>query len=89
MSVSGRTNLGRIEAYDNIAVGSASGSQERTISGSLPPVKIVGGGSGTAGANAKGHSNIAVGSDYPTANLPDDIAVGTVTLAGENVAVGG
>jgi hypothetical protein len=89
MSVSGRTELGRIVCYDNVAVGSAVGSKERTIAGALPPVKIVGGGEGTAGANQKGHSNIAKGSNYPTANIPDDIAVGVVTLAGENVAVGG
>lgn len=78
------TELGRKRAYDNIAVGSATGV-ERTISGDAPPVKIVGGGEGTAGANAKGHSNIAVGSDYPTANIPDDIQVAVVTLAGERL----
>jgi hypothetical protein len=78
------TEQGRKRAYDNIAVGSATGV-ERTIAGAAPPVKIVGGGEGTAGANAKGHSNIAVASDYPTANIPDDIVPGTVTLAGERL----
>lgn len=78
------TELGRKRAYDNIAAGSATGV-ERTIAGSAPPVKIVGGGEGTAGANAKGHSNIAVGSDYPTANIADDISVAVVTLAGERL----
>lgn len=78
------TEQGRRRAYDNIAVASATGV-ERTISGAAPPVKIVGGGEGTAGANAKGHSNIAVASDYPTTVIPDDIQVGVVTLAGERV----
>lgn len=85
----GRTELGRRVGYDNVAIGSPADAKERTISGSLPPVKIVGGGEGTAGANAKGHSNIAVASNYPTANIPDDIAIATVTLVGENIKVGG
>lgn len=87
--MAGRTEQGRTQAYDNIAVGSASSAQERTIAASLPPVKIAGGGTGTAGANAKGYSNLVVGSTYPTANIADDIQVAVVTLAGENVAVGG
>jgi len=78
------TEQGRKRCYDNIAVGSATG-RERTIDGALPPVKITGGGLGTAGANAKGHSNIAVGSDYPTAVIPDDIQVGVTTLTGERL----
>lgn len=78
------TEQGRKRAYDNIAAGSATGV-ERTIAGAAPPVKIVGGGEGTAGANQKGYSNIAVGSAYPTANIPDDIVPGTVTLAGERL----
>ena len=84
-----RTELGRTTCYDNVAIGSAVSSKERTINGSLPPVKIVGGGEGTAGANAKGHSNLAVASNYPTANIPDDIAIGVVTTLIDNVKVGG
>ncbi len=86
---SGRTELARTTCYDNVAVGSAVTNKERTIAGDAPPVKIVGGGEGTAGANAKGHSNIAVGSNYPTTVIPDDIAIGVVTGAQENVKVGG
>lgn len=75
-----RTELGRRTGVDNIAIGSAITSKERTIDGALPPAKIVGGGEGAAGANASGHSNIAIGSNYPTANIPDDIQIGVVTL---------
>lgn len=78
------TLQGRKVGYDNIAVGSAAGI-ERTIDGAAPPRKIVGGGEGTAGANAKGYSDIAVGSVYPTANIPDNIAVAVVTLTGERL----
>lgn len=78
------TLMGRKVGYDNISVGNATGI-ERTISGDAPPRKIVGGGEGTAGANAKGHSLIANASDYPTANIADDIAVAVVTLAGERL----
>ena len=85
----GRTELGRRTCFDNIAVGSANTGKERTIAGSLPPVKIVGGGEGTAGSDAKGHSNIRVGADYPTANTPDDISVGNITPVAEQVKVGG
>jgi hypothetical protein len=85
----GYTELGRRVAYDNIAAGSAINNKERTIAGSAPPVKIVGGGEGTAGANAIGHSNLIVANDYPTANTPDNLAVAVVTLAGENVIAGG
>lgn len=50
----GRTNKARTEAYDNIAVGSAISSRERTINGALPPDQ-------TTFGNTE---NIAVGSDY-------------------------
>jgi hypothetical protein len=86
---SGRVELARTTCYDNIASGSAVTTKERTILGDAPPVKIVGGGEGTAGANAKGHSNIAVGQNYPTTVIPDDIAIGVVTGPGDNVKVGG
>lgn len=49
-----RVSDGRREAYDNIAVGSAISSRERTIAGALPP-------DFTAVGNTE---NIAVGSDY-------------------------
>lgn len=78
------TEQGRKRSYDNIAAGSATGI-ERTIAGDAPPVKIEGGGEGSAGANAKGHSMIQVGVDYPTAVIADNIAAGTVTLAGERL----
>ena len=50
-----RTNRSRTEAYDNIAVGSAITSRERTINGALPPDTTVIPGSG---------ENIAVATDY-------------------------
>jgi hypothetical protein len=78
------TLQGRKQGYDNISVANATGI-ERTISGDAPPRKIEGGGEGTAGANAKGHSNISVANDYPTANIADDIQVAVVTLAGERL----
>lgn len=49
-----RVSKGRREALDNIAVGSAISSRERTIAGALPPDQ-------TAVGNTE---NIAVGSDY-------------------------
>jgi hypothetical protein len=49
-----RTYKARTQAYDNIAVGSAVSSQERTISGALPP-------STSTWGNTE---NIAVGTDY-------------------------
>jgi hypothetical protein len=66
-----RTNKARSEAIDNIAVGSAISSRERTISGALPPDQ-------TTWGNTE---NIAVGSDYSAdENL---VAVGTNLLAAE------
>lgn len=49
-----RVEKGRRVAYDNIAVGSAISSRERTISGALPPDE-------TSVGNTE---NIASGSDY-------------------------
>mgnify|MGYP000140244831 CR=1 FL=1 len=49
-----RTVRARSEAVDNIAVGSAITTRERTISGSLPPAF-------TTWGNTE---NIAVGTDY-------------------------
>lgn len=49
-----RVSKGRREAYDNIAVGSAISSRERTISGALPPDQ-------TTVGNIE---NISSGTDY-------------------------
>lgn len=49
-----RTSKARSEAIDNIAVGSAITTRERTISGALPPAT-------TTWGNTE---NIAVGTDY-------------------------
>lgn len=49
-----RVSKGRREAYDNIAVGSAISSRERTIDGALPPDE-------TTVGNTE---NISSGSDY-------------------------
>jgi hypothetical protein len=88
---SGRIELGRRTSYDNIAIGQAVTSKERTTSGSLPPAKLSGGGEGAVGANAVGVSNPAVGSAFAaaTANIEDDISIGNITPVTENVAVGG
>lgn len=64
----------RRTSYDNLAVGSASGT-ERTISGSAAPAQKVG-----------GLDNIAVGSAYPTTVIADNQQVAVVTMAGEKVA---
>lgn len=74
-----RVQRGRDQAYDNIAVGSAITSQEKTIAGALPPVELTG----------KWLDNLAVGSPPPTTVIADDIVVGTVTAGHENVKVGG
>lgn len=66
------TLRGRKTAYDNIAAGSATGT-ERTV-GVAPPSQKVG-----------GLDNIAVGSAFPTLNIADDIQVAVVTLAGERL----
>ena len=49
-----RTNKARSEAIDNIAIGAAISSREKTIAGALPP-------DFTTFGNTE---NIAVGSDY-------------------------
>lgn len=54
-------------AFDNIAAGSATG-RERTVAGSLPSTELYGGGTGTAGATAMNHSNIAAGEDVTSTN---------------------
>lgn len=67
-----RTSKGRREAYDNITMGSAVTSRERTISGALPPdPTVVGNG-----------ENIAVASDYGAEKI---IVKGTTLLAGERL----
>lgn len=67
------TLRGRTTAYDNIAAGSATGT-ERTIKASAPPTQKVG-----------GKDNIAVGQAFATANIEDNYVQGTATLAGENL----
>ena len=86
-----RTELGRTVCYDNISVGNAITTKERTINGDAPPVKRIGGGEGASGANAVGISLPAVGGSWPaaTANIPDDISAGNITPVTENVKVGG
>lgn len=49
-----RVSKGRREAYDNIAVGSAVSTRERTIDGSLPP----------ANTTIGNGENLEVGADY-------------------------
>ena len=67
-----RTVKSRKEAYDNIAVGSAISSRERTIEGALPP-------DFTAVGNSE---KIAVGSSYGAERV---IVAGTALLAGERL----
>lgn len=66
-----RTVKDRREAYDNIAIGSAVSSRERTINGGLPP-------DFTTYGNTE---NVAVGSDYGQEN--QQIAVDVI--AGERL----
>lgn len=68
-----RTSKARSEAIDNIAVGSAISTRERTIAGALPPAT-------TTWGNTE---NIAVGTDYSAdENL---VVVGTNLLATERL----
>lgn len=71
------TLRGRGTSYDNIAVGSAFGT-ERTIAGAAPPAEVNGAG-----------SNIVVGSAHPTGNASDDYVVAVATPLRDNVKVGG
>lgn len=66
-----RTNDSRREAYDNIAVGSAITTRERTINGNLPPdfTTIMNG------------ENIAVGSDYGA----ERVVAGSALMTGERL----
>ena len=67
-----RTSRSRREAYDNIAVGSAITTRERTIAGALPPAF-------TTYGNTE---NIAVAADYGAEKI---IVKGTTLLAGERL----
>lgn len=67
-----RTSRSRREALDNIAVGSAITSRERTISGALPPAT-------TTFGNTE---NISVGNDYGAEKV---IVKGTTLLSGERL----
>jgi hypothetical protein len=66
-----RTVRARREAYDNIAVGSAITTRERTISGATPPA-----------FNYGGKDNIAVGSAIGAEKI---VVKGTTLLTGEVV----
>ena len=66
-----RVSKQRREAYDNIAVGSAITSRERTIDGSLPPDE-------TTYGNIE---NISSGNDYGE----ERHVAGSVLMEGENV----
>lgn len=63
----------RKTAYDNIAAGSATGT-ERTIAAAAPPTQKVG-----------ALDNIAVGSAFATVKIEDDIQAGVSTLLGERL----
>lgn len=71
-----RTNKSRREGYDNIKVGSAITTRERTVSGALPPNQTTYGNS----------ENIKVGSAY---GAEKHVSKGTALLSGDNVKVGG
>ncbi len=78
---------GRRAAFDNIAVGSATGA-ERTIAGdTVSPVEMPGGGFRTSTSTGDvWHSNITIG-----VSVSNDAADGTVAggaLAEQNVQVG-
>jgi hypothetical protein len=64
-----RTVRSRREALDNIAVGSAISSRERTIAGALPPTDAT-------------KDNISVGGAWGSENV---IVAGTDLLAGERL----
>lgn len=68
-----RTFKARRQAYDNIAVGSAITSRERTIAGALPP---------SFTSNVGNIENISVGNDYGAEKV---IVKGTTLLAGERL----
>lgn len=67
-----RVSKGRREAYDNIAVGSAVTSRERTIAGALPP-------NFTTVGNTE---NISAGTDYGEEQI---VEAGSALPEGENV----
>lgn len=84
---------GRTAAYDNIAVGSATG-RERTILGQTPSTEGMNGGTGsstdaagdTSGVDAKGYTNLNRTTDgFNTSDPFSNIAVGEVTLPGERL----
>jgi len=78
-----RTQRGRNQSYENIAVGSAVSSFERTIAGAVPPVELSGAPGGAY------YDDLAVAAAPPTANTADNYVVAVVTPLQENVAVGG
>jgi hypothetical protein len=83
---------GRRAAYDNIAVGQATGRERCT--GQTPSTELIGGGTGsstdpggaTSGVGAKDYSNINRTTDgFNTSDPLDNIVAGTVTLRGERL----
>lgn len=75
-----RTQRGRRQAYDNIAIGSAISTQERV----LPDASAAAAGA-LAAAESQGRDKIAVGGTNPSERPADNYEVGTTTLAGEKV----
>lgn len=66
------TLRGRVVSFDNLASGSASGT-ERTILNAAPPAEKVG-----------GLDNIKSGSAFPTAVISDNIKHGSTSPTKEN-----
>lgn len=83
------TLRGRRQAYDNIASGSATGS-ERTIAGETPAIQMHGGGTMTSTSTGDvGRSNVEAGSsvtDQVSPNtVPENLLAGGVAPTDENV----
>jgi len=74
----GRTRRGEGEAFDNITVGKAITSQERTIAGAVPPAELT-----------IWEDNFVSGATQPSNVCADNYIVGTATPVRENVRVGG
>lgn len=68
-----RALRGRTVGLDNIASGSASGT-ERTINGAAAPAEVVG-----------GKDNIASGSAFPTTIIADNQQTGVTTMLTERL----
>ena len=76
-----RTLRGRRVAYDNIASGSATGT-ERTIAGETPAIEMHGGGTMTSTSTGDvDHSNVEVGSSVSDQVSPDTVPENTLASA--------